>query len=222
MSQHDLFRTPEAIDDQYRSIERRLWHSGFYTLCGVDEAGRGPLAGPVVACACILPHRSSSRFRDSKVVPQPERQKLYKKLISDARVIYSFSVIDAATIDEINILRATLLAMKKAIETLSKKPDFVLIDGRDAPPISIPCQPVIKGDSHCRSIAAASIIAKEVRDQIMNEYHDKYPDWGFREHKGYGTKEHLAAIEKYGLCPIHRRSFEPVGRVADKTELTLF
>jgi ribonuclease HII len=222
MSQHDLFSAQDANEDQYRSIERRLWHGGFYTLCGVDEAGRGPLAGPVVACACILPHRASSKFRDSKQIPAPERNMLYKKLIGDARVIYSVSIIDAKTIDEINILRATLLAMKKAIETLSKKPDFVLVDGRDTPPISLPCQAIIKGDSHSRSIAAASIIAKEVRDEIMNKYHEEYPEWGFREHKGYGTEEHLQAIEKYGLCPIHRRSFAPVSRVSSKNDFTLF
>ena len=213
----------DEVPNVYLEIEKKLWASGFSLIAGVDEVGRGPLAGPVVASACILPKNVSfPEIRDSKTLTEEERKKVYDELTNNSQVFWSVSCIDHELIDQINILRATLLAMKEAVERLSCLPDFILIDGRDAPPLHMPHQAIIKGDLQSQSIAAASILAKVTRDAMMDEYHEKFPQYGFSEHKGYGTKSHLAALEKYGASPIHRKSFGPVKRLTKKEELSLF
>jgi len=213
MFQRDIFKEEEVKEEAYIFIEQRLWASKFRHIAGVDEAGRGPLAGPVVAAACILPRQIRFLYvRDSKEIMEEEREQIYQELVSNPKVIWAVGIADHETIDRINILRATLGAMSEALGKLSKKPDFILVDGRDTPPLDIPHQPIIKGDSLSQSIAAASIIAKVTRDRIMNQYDKQYPEWGFREHKGYAVPSHLAAIEKYGVSPIHRKTFAPVAR----------
>lgn len=226
MSQRDIFDEKESVilpEVPYLRIERRLWASGFSLIAGVDEAGRGPIAGPVVACACMLPKDLHiPAIQDSKVLSEEVRDELYDRLTNDPQVIWSISVVDHAMIDQINILRATLLAMRQAVEKLQVAPDFVLIDGRDAPPLAMAHQAIIKGDSSSQSIAAASIIAKVERDKIMKEAHVIYPEFGFDEHKGYGTAKHLKAIREHGISPIHRKSFAPIARNKKEPELTLF
>lgn len=186
------------------------WKEGFSLVAGVDEAGRGPLAGPVVAAACIIPESLViQRVRDSKTISEKERKLLYCTLTRNQKVTWAVGIIDHEMIDAINILQATLLAMKQAVEALTLTPELVVVDGNTKPSLSIPCRAYVKGDSTIYSISAASIIAKVTRDRIMEEYHKTWPQYGFKKHKGYPTKEHIAAIEKYGLCPIHRRSFQP-------------
>jgi ribonuclease HII len=192
-------------------IENKLWNSGIKLIAGVDEVGRGPLAGPVVACACILPaYTSFPLVKDSKALSADKRKKIYAKLINDQRVIWAIEIIDHKIIDEINILQATLLAMQKAVEKLAQQPDFVLVDGRDLPKLQIPGEAIIKGDQLCQSISAASIIAKVIRDAIMEEMHEKFLRYNFQKNKGYGTAAHLKALQEYGACEIHRRSFAPI------------
>lgn len=225
MSQRDIFDEKESVFSEvpYLRIERRLWASGFSLIAGVDEAGRGPIAGPVVAAACILPKDFHiPTIQDSKVLPEAVRDELHALLTNDPQIVWSISIIDHETIDQINILRATLLAMRQAVEKLRIQPDFVLIDGRDAPPLTMAHQAIIKGDSSSQSIAAASIIAKVERDKIMKEAHVLYPEFGFNEHKGYGTAKHLKAIREHGITPIHRKSFAPIARNEKAPELTLF
>ncbi|MCI0381561.1 MAG: ribonuclease HII [Chlamydiae bacterium] len=190
------------------SIEDEIKKLGFGTIAGVDEAGRGPLAGPVVAAACILPDGLVVRgINDSKKLTFEQRYKLYQDLIIHAEICYGVGVVEAFEIDQINILQATFKAMLIAIARLAKKPDYLLFDGTQLPQTQIPCQGIIDGDLLCQSIAAASIIAKVTRDHIMLGYHDLFPNYGFNEHKGYGTSDHLRAIEVYGPCDIHRKSF---------------
>jgi ribonuclease HII len=184
---------------------------GYLKIAGVDEAGRGPLAGPVVAAACILPKEACIEgIDDSKKLLPSQRFKIFQKLLSFAEIDYGIGVIDAQIIDQVNILQATFQAMVAAIAGLSQAPDYLLVDGKQMPTRNIPGQAIVKGDSLSQSIAAASIIAKETRDQIMNTFHEKWPEYDFHSHKGYGTKKHLDAIYKYGPCPIHRMSFEPL------------
>jgi ribonuclease HII len=190
--------------------EKELWQSGFSAIAGVDEVGRGPLAGPVVACACILPKWSSFHgVKDSKSLTPTLRKQIAHKLTNDPNVTWALGIVTHEEIDQINILRATLLAMKKAIEALLVPADFVLVDGRDCPETDLPCRAIIKGDTLSQSIAAASIIAKVHRDGLMEAYHEVYPEYGFDSHKGYGTKAHLKAIATFGPTPIHRKSFAP-------------
>jgi len=219
MSQSDFFEPLQEISEPYLHIESRLWKSGFQAIAGCDEAGRGPLAGPVVAAACILPrHVRFPSIKDSKQLSEEELDLAYNELTTNPRVIWAVSVVDSVMIDKINILRATLLAMKQAVEALRNSPDFVLIDGRDAPPLLCPYQIVIKGDSQSQSIAAASVLAKVTRDRLMVEYDAQFPGYGFKEHKGYGTKEHLNALDKLGPTSIHRRSFGPVTAMSSGAE----
>ena len=190
-------------------MEKRIWAGG-RTPAGVDEAGRGPLAGPVVAAAVILPESFTiDGLDDSKKLTHPQRVKILQQIIASA-VDIAVGVVDHEAIDSINILRASLRAMEIAVNNLGKRPDFLLIDGNQRTSLLIPQETVVKGDSRCCSIAAASIVAKVRRDEIMNEYHEIYPEYNFRSHKGYPTKEHLEAIRKHGPCPIHRRSFRGV------------
>jgi len=176
-------------------------------ICGVDEAGRGPLCGPVAAAAVIMPKGLIIEgVNDSKKLTEKKREELFDIIIKNA-IAYSVIFEDEKTIDEINILNATLQAMEKAINSLSVKADFALIDGNRNKGISTPNKTVVKGDSLSHSIACASILAKVSRDRLLEEYDKEYPEYGFKNHKGYGTKAHYEAIEKYGILPIHRRSF---------------
>lgn len=176
-------------------------------LAGVDEAGRGPLAGPVFAAAVILPDDVVIEgINDSKKLSEKKREKLFFEICEKA-IAYSVFSVDEKRIDEINILQATFEAMRGAVRGLSVTPDYVLIDGDKSPGIEIPHKPVIKGDSKSMAIAAASILAKVSRDRYITKAGEEYPGYGFEKHKGYGTKAHYEAIEKYGICPIHRRTF---------------
>jgi ribonuclease HII len=208
MPQLKLFEESEELSVKH---EDALWKRGFKLIAGVDEAGRGPLAGPVVACACILPRGMDiDGIKDSKALTEKERRRLSDLLTSHPDVCYATAVITHDVIDNINILRASLLAMQRAIEALSQVPDYVLVDGRDYPTISNPGRPVVHGDALCQCIGAASIIAKVLRDSIMDDLHKQYPQYGFDSHKGYGTAQHRKAIKQYGLSPIHRKSFAPI------------
>jgi len=180
---------------------------GFERICGVDEAGRGPLAGPVYAAAVILPQGLVIEgLNDSKKLSEKKRELLYDKVIESA-VAWSVGIATEQEIDEVNILQATYLAMKRAVEGLSVKADYALIDGNRMPPLDINGETVVKGDSLSMSIAAASIIAKVTRDRFMLELDEKYPEYLFAKHKGYGTALHYEMIEKHGISPVHRRSF---------------
>ena len=190
------------------SFESELRQLGFSSIAGIDEAGRGPLAGPVVAAAVILPHDYiNGDIRDSKTLTPLKRGKIYEIIKNDALSI-GLGVVEHDVIDDINILRATLLAMEKAVLDLSTPADYLLIDGRDTINLSLPQKPIIKGDSLSISVAAASIIAKVSRDRMMDEYHLRFSEYNFMKNKGYGTREHRDAIKKYGYCEIHRKSFK--------------
>lgn len=189
-------------------FEKAAVNSGFSCICGVDEAGRGPLAGPVCAAAVILPEGAVIEgLDDSKKLTEKKREKLYD-IIKETAVAYSVAYGTLEEIESVNILEATYLAMNRAIEGLSVKPDFALIDGNRVPRgIKIPCETIVKGDSKSMSVAAASVLAKVTRDRLMLEYEKKYPEYNFKKHKGYGTKEHTELIKQYGPCEIHRLSF---------------
>lgn len=188
--------------------ENEAYSKGYNCVCGVDEAGRGPLAGPVFAAAVILPRGYVIEgVNDSKKLSEKKREELFEKIKSEA-LCYSVASVDEKIIDEINILNATFLAMEKAVEGLKIHPDFVMIDGNRAPKsLDIPCQTVVKGDTKSASIAAASILAKVSRDRYMLEMAEKYPEYCFEKHKGYGTKLHYEMLDKYGVSEIHRKSF---------------
>jgi len=187
--------------------ERELVERGYKYICGVDEVGRGPLAGPVVCAAVIMPLNDIiDGVDDSKKLSAKKREKLYKE-ITEKAVAYAICRVEPQVIDEINILQATRLCMKNAVESLKIAPGFVLTDGNMTLDIVFPQRSIIKGDSQSYSIGAASIIAKVFRDNLMDEYDKEYPAYAFASNKGYGTAEHIAAIKRAGLCPIHRRSF---------------
>lgn len=189
------------------TIERELMAQGLTTICGVDEAGRGPLAGPVCAAAVILPTELEiPGLNDSKKLTDKKRRALYDIIVSEA-VSYGIAMASEQEIDEINILQATFNAMERAMEQLHVLPQMALIDGNRARPFPVPVQTVVKGDSLSANIAAASILAKVTRDRYMEEMAERYPQYGFEIHKGYGTKAHYAALTEYGTCPIHRRTF---------------
>ena len=194
------------------SFEKKLIASGHEIIAGVDEAGRGPLAGPVVAAAVILPKNFEFvELDDSKKLSSARREKIYNNITSpDSNVIYAYSIVDEELIDKINILRATHKAMAQAVLNLSIKPSFVIIDGMPVKDFPLPNDSIVKGDSKSLSIAAASIIAKVERDKLMLKYSKLYPEYKFEKHKGYGTKAHLEALNKFGPCNIHRKSFAPV------------
>ena len=189
-------------------FEKAAVNSGFSCICGVDEAGRGPLAGPVCAAAVILPAGAVIEgLDDSKKLTEKKRERLYD-IIKQTAVAYSVAYGTLEEIETVNILEATYLAMNRAIEGLNVKPDFALIDGNRVPRgIKIPCETIVKGDSKSMSVAAASVLAKVTRDRYMRGMAQTYPQYGFEKHKGYGTAAHYAAIREYGPCPIHRPSF---------------
>lgn len=188
-------------------FEDEVSRNGYQVICGVDEAGRGPLAGPVCAAAVILPpHVEIPGLNDSKKLTDKKRRELFP-VICEKALAYGIAFSDEKEIDEINILQATFMAMKRAVEKLSVKPDYILVDGNKVPDFQIPAQYVIKGDSLSASIAAASVLAKVTRDDVMLRMAEKYPDYRFEVHKGYGTKAHYEALEKNGPCEIHRMTF---------------
>jgi ribonuclease HII len=193
--------------------EERLRAQGYRLIAGIDEAGRGPLAGPVVAAAVILPpeERPSwlSLVRDSKQLTQLRREAIFDCIV-ESGIAFGVGVVSHEVIDERGIAPATRLAMRYAVEQLSTRPDYLLIDYMRLPGVRIPQKGVVDGDSICVSIAAASIVAKVTRDRLMVELDGRYPGYGLAQHKGYGTREHLEALQKLGPCPIHRKTFQPV------------
>lgn len=188
--------------------EKQLHEKGFKNICGIDEAGRGPLAGPVVIAAVIMPEDSMIEgVNDSKKVSEKKREIIYDQIIEEA-ISYGVAIIGQEEIDDINILNATKKGLTMSLQELTKKPDLILVDALEhIDTLGIPYESIIKGDAKSYSIAAASIIAKVTRDRIMREWANVYPEYGFEVHKGYGTAKHIAAIKENGLCPIHRRSF---------------
>lgn len=204
-------RNEELRLRQLLVFEEEAASQGYRVIAGLDEAGRGPLAGPVVAAACIWRGESLLRgVNDSKKLSPPRRRQLFESLTSTSSCIFGLGIISSEEVDRLNIFQATKVAMLEAIRVLSEKPDYLLIDGLALPESLIPHQKVIQGDAKSYSIAAASIIAKETRDRLMLAFHEQWPHYGFDQHKGYGTAAHRAAIEKYGPCPIHRKTFAPV------------
>ena len=189
------------------SIENEIYDSGVRVLCGVDEAGRGPLAGPVCAAAAILPRGIEIvGLNDSKKLSEKRREELYDVICKEA-ISYGIAFADVGEIETLNILEATFVAMNRAIAKLSPVPELALIDGNRTKGISLPARAVVKGDGKCADIAAASILAKVTRDRYMLEMAEKYPEYHFEKHKGYGTKAHYEALREYGPSPIHRMSF---------------
>ena len=188
-------------------IENSLYSETVQLICGVDEAGRGPLAGPVCAAAVILPRDLQiPGLTDSKKLTDKKRRELFP-VIREQAVAYGIGLASEQEIDEINILQATFLAMRRALDQLSVRPDLVLIDGNRETDFGLPVKTVVKGDSLSANIAAASILAKVTRDNIMIQLSEQYPEYGFEIHKGYGTKAHYAALTEHGASPVHRRSF---------------
>ena len=199
---HD-FEKLKKFDNQYKNNNIKL-------IAGIDEAGRGPLAGPIVAASVILPDDFKLLgLTDSKQINKMDRDMFFEYITKHA-LSYSVEVIDGSIIDKINIYQATILAMKNSYKRLKIKPDFLLIDAVNIEVNDIPYEPIIKGDAKSLSVAAASILAKVTRDRIMLNYHQKYPQYKFNKHMGYGTKEHLSAIEANGITPIHRKTFSPI------------
>src|SRR6188508_441762 len=194
-------------------FEKKLRITGISRIAGIDEAGRGALAGPVVAAAAILPEKfRHRRLNDSKQLASESREEIYSELISNPEIRWTVGVVDSLEIDRINILRASHRAMRLAIETLLEPPDHVLIDGLPVIPFPLPQTAIIDGDCISLSIAAASVIAKVTRDRLMREFCAQFPEYCFSQHKGYATELHLARLHAHGPCPIHRRSFEPVAQ----------
>lgn len=191
-----------------KEIEKDLYSKGFKNICGIDEAGRGPLAGPVVVAGVIMPQDSMIEgINDSKKVTEKRREKLYDEIIKEA-ISYFVAVIDHNVIDDINILNATKQGVTQVVDGLEIKPDLIIVDAlTNINTRGIPYEPIIKGDAKCYNIAAASILAKVTRDRIMRQWDEIYPQYGFISHKGYGTAKHISAIKEYGLCPIHRLTF---------------
>lgn len=193
-----------------KKIEEEIYskNENIKYICGIDEAGRGPLAGPVVVASVIMPHDSMIEgVNDSKKVSEKKREELYEKIIEEA-ISYGVGIMDHNEIDEYNILNATKMGLTNSLKELKVKPDLIVVDALNKiDTLGIPYKSIIKGDALCYSISAASIIAKVTRDRIMRQWDEVYPMYGFEKHKGYGTAAHIAAIKEYGLCPIHRKSF---------------
>ena len=198
--------------DNLKRFEKNLYDEGNKYICGIDEAGRGPLAGPVVVGAVVMkPNSKLEWVNDSKKVTEKRREILYDRILEES-LAWGVGIVSWDEIDDLNILNATkkglTKALKQVVEKLKTKPDIVLVDAlREIDTLGIPYQSIIKGDATCYSIACGSIIAKVTRDRIMREYDEAFPEYGFAKHKGYGTKEHIEAIKKYGPCLIHRKSF---------------
>ncbi len=207
----DLFNGELLCDPL--AFERSARSDGYTCIAGLDEAGRGPLAGPVVAAAVVLPDGLLiPALADSKQVPEAMRDRLFD-IIQERAICFGIGVANEQTIDEVNILQATIIAMEQALQTLIPRPDYLLIDALTLPRVSLPQQGIVKGDCRSHSIAAASILAKVTRDRIMLQLHERYPEYNFKRHKGYGTREHLERIRKYGPCEVHRKTFNPVAQM---------
>lgn len=207
-NQGELLRSQP--DQPMDFFEKRFLRQGFRLIAGVDEAGRGPLAGPVVAAAVVLPISGfREQFQDSKKLLPEKRESLYEKILPMALSVGT-GIVEADEIDRINIGKATQKAMATAVRLLRRQPDLLLVDGILPVPHPISQRTIVKGDNLCVSIAAASIVAKVTRDRIMMAYHDKYPQYNFARHKGYGTREHWEAIKRYGCCEYHRKTFRGV------------
>lgn len=193
---------------ELKKEEQELRNRGFKTICGIDEAGRGPLAGPVVVASVIMPENSMIEgVNDSKKISEKKREVLYDKILEEA-ISYGVAIIGQDEIDNINILNATKKGLTLSLQELNVRPDLIIVDAlTHIDTMGIPYESIIKGDAKCYSISAASIIAKVTRDRIMREWDKVYPEYGFEQHKGYGTAKHISAIKEYGLCPIHRKSF---------------
>lgn len=213
-----MARKPSADTTDRFAFERELLAHGHLRLAGVDEAGRGPLAGPVVAAAVCFPQGwiqsglsgDLAKLNDSKQLSEKQRERFFELLLSASEISHAIAIVDAPTIDRLNILQATHHAMNEALAKLPQSPAHVLVDGLKVPSLRWPQTPIVKGDSLSYSIAAASILAKVTRDRMMHAYDTEFPGYGFAVHKGYGTKQHLEAITRQGPCPIHRRSFAPL------------
>ncbi len=198
-------------------FEQALWQQGVTRVAGVDEAGRGPLAGPVVAAAVILPPRWAEKslpaelrgLNDSKQLTEIQREKFFTFLVNCGEVEFGVAEVSVELIDEINILQATHRAMNEALGRLNPLPPHALVDGLPVKTLRVPQTAIVQGDALSYSIAAASVLAKVTRDRLMVDYHGQFPEYGFADHKGYGTRRHLEAIGKFGACPIHRRTFAP-------------
>ena len=213
-----------SINDKLLFLEQKRCAEGFSFLGGVDEAGRGPLAGPVVAAAVVFPqHTRIPAVNDSKQLTENQRIELRQAILEVPGVQYGIAVVAVEMIDKINILQASRMAMRQAVSRLENL-DFLLIDGLPVPDMPVPCEAIVKGDAKSASIAAASILAKVFRDELMVELAGQYPQYGFEHHKGYGTEKHLAALKTYGVCAVHRRSFAPVRDIIDPPpeQLNLF
>ncbi len=196
-----------ATDVNMKEIESSVYQSGVKYLCGIDEAGRGPLAGPVCAAAVILPPDCVIEgVNDSKKLTEKRREALFDEIVREA-VAYSVQFVSPDVIDEINIRNATHLAMENAVRSLSVRPEYIIIDGNDKIPFEIPYEYIVKGDAKSQTIAAASILAKVSRDRLMVELDKKYPQYGFAKHKGYGTAAHMQAIREFGVSEVHRKTF---------------
>ena len=209
-----MSRTPTPTTPPDMSEEQTVQREGYARVCGIDEAGRGPLAGPVVAAAVILPAGYElPGLNDSKKLTAKKREQLYAALMADERVQKCIAQATVQEIDELNILRATHLAMRRAAEGLPGGVDFCLIDGLPVPGFPLPSRSLVKGDARCLSIAAASILAKVWRDHYMLELHHEFPAYGFDRHAGYGTKAHMQAIHDHGVTIHHRRTFAPVAQL---------
>lgn len=207
----DLFHNDVACDPLF--FERTARASGFRCIAGLDEAGRGPLAGAVVAAAVVLPDGLLiPGLTDSKQVPEHERELLFEVIRSRA-ICYGIGIVDERTIEAVNILQATIIAMERALQALSPSPDYLLLDALTLPRVPLPQKPLIKGDCRSHSIAAASILAKVTRDRLMVKLHEQFPLYHFQKHKGYGTKEHLALIREHGPCEAHRKTFQPIAEM---------
>ena len=197
-------------------FEEKLYDEGFHLICGVDEAGRGPLAGPLVVAACILPpFLRIEGINDSKQLSAKKRKELYKVIVKNA-LAYKIVFVTEEDVDSLNIYQATKKGMLMAIAGLKNKPDYALIDAMPLGELEIPHNSIIHGDARCASVAAASILAKVTRDEYMEKMDIKYPNYGFKKHKGYGTKAHMQALEKYVPFKIHRKSFAPVSKFYSK------
>lgn len=189
------------------AFERELYRQGHQAVVGIDEVGRGPLAGPVVAASVILPQECDyAQFRDSKKLT-PERRQRLAAVLQEIGAVMGIGLVSEQDIDRLNILQASLLAMKRSMESLAVQADFLLVDGKFPVPVAVPQLPLVKGDSRSASISAASIIAKVARDELMCRYHGQYPQYGFHKNMGYPTAEHRRALAEHGPCPLHRRSF---------------
>jgi len=207
----DLFS--EELADDPLFFERRARENGYACIAGLDEAGRGPLAGAVVAAAVVLPEGLLiPGLTDSKQVPERSRERLFDVIRAQA-LCFGIGIVDERTIEKVNILQATIIAMERALRQLSPQPDYLLLDAITLPRVPLPQNPLIKGDCRSHSIAAASILAKVTRDRMMLELHAQYPQYNFQKHKGYGTKEHLLLLGVHGPCEAHRRTFNPVARM---------